>query len=253
MKLFFAALSGFLVTIAIFAGGAFSAIWFLSAEPVPVQQPGLDTAGIWTVEPVRVDAQDQDYRRVDVAARGDAPDAATEETATGEVQVAALGGEASGLDDTSLVDPMTTASLTPEPDERESLMEAEAELPEPALDPRLVAAHVGWCSNRYRSYRPSDNSYNPYRGPRRDCISPYYEEIVTTMAGSEAPRVEDEMVASANTGSSYLVGSAEASEMPQGRSYSRDHIRECFARYRSYRVEDNSYQPYGGGPRRQCM
>lgn len=27
----------------------------------------------------------------------------------------------------------------------------------------------------------------------------------------------------------------------------------CYARYRSYRVEDNSYQPFDGGPRRQCQ
>jgi hypothetical protein len=31
-----------------------------------------------------------------------------------------------------------------------------------------------------------------------------------------------------------------------------DHIQVCFDRYQSYRPEDNSYQPYGGGPRQQC-
>ncbi|WP_363220799.1 BA14K family protein [Mesorhizobium sp.] len=31
-----------------------------------------------------------------------------------------------------------------------------------------------------------------------------------------------------------------------------DHVQYCFSRYRSYRPEDNSYQPYSGGPRRQC-
>lgn len=31
-----------------------------------------------------------------------------------------------------------------------------------------------------------------------------------------------------------------------------DHVSYCFSRYRSYRPEDNTYQPYGGGPRRQC-
>jgi len=34
--------------------------------------------------------------------------------------------------------------------------------------------HVGWCSNKYRSYRPRDNSFQPYHGPRRECRSPYY-------------------------------------------------------------------------------
>ncbi|MBD9372134.1 BA14K family protein [Rhizobium sp. ARZ01] len=34
--------------------------------------------------------------------------------------------------------------------------------------------HVGWCYARYRSYRADDNSFQPYYGPRRLCISPYY-------------------------------------------------------------------------------
>jgi len=32
---------------------------------------------------------------------------------------------------------------------------------------------VRWCDNRYRSYRASDNSFQPYNGPRRQCRSPY--------------------------------------------------------------------------------
>lgn len=35
------------------------------------------------------------------------------------------------------------------------------------------SAHVRWCYNRYRSYRASDNTYQPYNGPRRQCYSPY--------------------------------------------------------------------------------
>lgn len=34
-------------------------------------------------------------------------------------------------------------------------------------------AHVRWCSQRYRSYRAYDNTFQPYNGPRRQCISPY--------------------------------------------------------------------------------
>lgn len=34
-------------------------------------------------------------------------------------------------------------------------------------------AHVSWCYDRYRSYRASDNTYQPYDGPRRQCYSPY--------------------------------------------------------------------------------
>ena len=35
------------------------------------------------------------------------------------------------------------------------------------------SAHVQWCYNRYRSYRSSDNTFQPYNGPRRQCYSPY--------------------------------------------------------------------------------
>lgn len=35
------------------------------------------------------------------------------------------------------------------------------------------SAHVDWCYDRYRSYRASDNTFQPYNGPRRQCNSPY--------------------------------------------------------------------------------
>lgn len=34
-------------------------------------------------------------------------------------------------------------------------------------------AHVAWCQDRWKSYRASDNSYQPYNGPRQPCVSPY--------------------------------------------------------------------------------
>lgn len=39
--------------------------------------------------------------------------------------------------------------------------------------PGVSTAHVRWCENRYRSYRASDNTFQPYNGPRRQCTSPY--------------------------------------------------------------------------------
>jgi len=35
------------------------------------------------------------------------------------------------------------------------------------------SAHVEWCYNRYKSYRASDNTFQPYNGPRQQCFSPY--------------------------------------------------------------------------------
>lgn len=40
--------------------------------------------------------------------------------------------------------------------------------------PRRVGnAHIEWCYNRYRSYRASDDTFQPYNGPRKRCNSPY--------------------------------------------------------------------------------
>jgi hypothetical protein len=33
--------------------------------------------------------------------------------------------------------------------------------------------HTSWCYSRYRSYRGWDNTFQPYYGPRRQCISPF--------------------------------------------------------------------------------
>ncbi|MDQ0348252.1 BA14K family protein [Ancylobacter vacuolatus] len=32
--------------------------------------------------------------------------------------------------------------------------------------------HVQWCASQYRSYRASDNTFQPYNGPRQQCVSP---------------------------------------------------------------------------------
>ena len=33
--------------------------------------------------------------------------------------------------------------------------------------------HVSWCYARYRTYRAFDNTFQPYYGPRRECVGPY--------------------------------------------------------------------------------
>ena len=40
--------------------------------------------------------------------------------------------------------------------------------------PARGGRHVAWCHGRYRSYRAYDNTYQPYHGGRRICVSPYY-------------------------------------------------------------------------------
>ena len=41
------------------------------------------------------------------------------------------------------------------------------------VQPAYGNAHVQWCYDRYRSYRASDNTFQPNNGPRRQCNSPY--------------------------------------------------------------------------------
>lgn len=97
-------------------------------------------------------------------------------------------------------------------------------------------AHVEWCSQHYQSYDPQDDSYNAYSGVRRKCVSPYSTE--------PAPSTK-------RANSSGFITAANADEMPSS-GVNSEHVRSCFDRYRSYRPEDNTYQPYSGGPRKQC-
>lgn len=87
--------------------------------------------------------------------------------------------------------------------------------------------HVEWCHSRYRSYREEDNYYTSYSGFLRPCVSPFSRKSLDTQDLTEAA-VGNDLVLTAN------------------------HISDCFRRYRSYSPDDNSYQPHGGGPRRQC-
>ncbi|MFI0848674.1 BA14K family protein [Mesorhizobium sp. IMUNJ 23232] len=103
-------------------------------------------------------------------------------------------------------------------------------------------AHVQWCSERYRSYRPGNNSYRSYSGSQRECVSPF-------TSGSRTR--EEEEVDHADIGIDRPHARYAVEEGPASFLTPR-HIASCFARYRSYSPENNSYQPYGGGSRQQC-
>jgi hypothetical protein len=122
------------------------------------------------------------------------------------------------------VDTLTTAATRAEPEEK-------------AAAPGN-AAHLEWCASRYRSYNPDDNSYRTYSGVQRECVSPYSD--LATAEGSSNSDPADYSILVSEAG--YADDAAADTE----------HVQSCFARYRSYRPEDNSYQPYSGGPRRQC-
>lgn len=94
----------------------------------------------------------------------------------------------------------------------------------PSILPAEVQAAKAqtWCSARYRSFDPVSNTYQPYGGgPRQTCE-----------ASIETSATPGEEVADS--------GGARGPE-----------ARWCIERYSSYRVEDNTYQPFTGG-RKQC-
>jgi hypothetical protein len=91
--------------------------------------------------------------------------------------------------------------------------------------PTLSGDHLDWCASRYRSFDPKTNSYRSFRGEIRTCSSPFESR-------SSAP-------------DQYLGQAAQSSPLPERVAA------WCAARYQSYRLEDNTYQPYGG-ERRTC-
>lgn len=43
----------------------------------------------------------------------------------------------------------------------------------PSVRVRSANPHRRWCRNHYQTYRAADNTFQPYNGPRRQCVSPY--------------------------------------------------------------------------------
>jgi hypothetical protein len=103
------------------------------------------------------------------------------------------------------------------------------------------AAHLKWCAGRYRSYDPADNSYRSYSGVQRECVSPYSDLASIEGSNNSDVAANSTTVSEANYSGQAAVGSPNS-----------EHVQSCSDRYRSYRPKDNSYQPYSGGPRRQC-
>ncbi len=237
--------TGFVVSLGMFAGGAGTAAYFIAIEPDHRPGPSVDVTDLWTATPRSVKGGVKDLERLPAregSALATPAAAAPVDTTPAPEQVAET-----PQDD---VDGTTTASLAARPEQ-------------PPVD--LVSQHVAWCFDRYRSYRVEDDSYTPYAGGRRACVSPWSGDLA---AWAETPASDN-----ANTGDTIEIGyqnavddgslgdpivrSAESGELfyaaaDTGFGLSDDHIDYCFSRYRSYRPEDNSYQPYGGGPRRQC-
>lgn len=79
------------------------------------------------------------------------------------------------------------------------------------------------CGKRYSSYRVSDNTFQPYHGSRRPC-----ETVVTaSLHGS-------------------TNGDQLASNALEDLAVDEEHVQWCFARYRSYNPDDNTFRAFSG-------
>lgn len=158
MKALLLTLSGFLVTSAAFAGGAFFATSLLAAKAAPPPTLDMQAQSAWTSEAVPVARPFNRDRQ---------------EARTGDEAMV----EAHFAQEPAVVDEgMLTASIS-----SESVPAGTAV----ALDEE----HVAWCANRYRSYDPETNTYRSFSGAVRPCTSPYVNETLDS-AGSEPVAVE---------------------------------------------------------------
>lgn len=233
MKPLLAAATGFTLSLGMFAGGAVLATYTLSAKPVAVKTgPAQDVADLWTAQPRTIEQDDQDLERIAAAPLPAEPEAVIADDPGEEREITLASADPMAWPESeSPVDEMTTSATG-------------SVLPSAADEMReagLPVAHLQWCADRYRSYRPEANSYTPYSGGSRICVSPYSEagqgEGGALVAQASAQNVSD---------------AAPSSESGRHVETTSRHLQSCFDRYRSYRPEDNTYQPYGGGPRRQC-
>jgi hypothetical protein len=208
MKALLGIVSGFVLTLAVFASGLAFAAWIIAAKPVRQQAKlGSSVVDLWTRDARPVKTAQQPFERIP-AEQPKVPDAsAMAKGSTDTVATSAVGQSSTGQ------------------------TEAKTELP---------AAHVEWCASRYRSYQPENNTYRSYTGRQRPCISPYVDVNAQPL---DARYVE----------ASYASTNGYASTTEDRLQLSPDHVENCFSRYRSYRPEDNTYQPISGGPRSQCL
>lgn len=88
-------------------------------------------------------------------------------------------------------------------------------------DPEVAA----WCADRYRSYRASDNTYQPYSGGRRQCEPPFTSLVHETVT---AEAVQQE----ADIGEIGYFGDG--------------HAEWCLSQYRSYNPDNNTFRAFSG-------
>jgi BA14K-like protein len=224
-----------------FISGLAAATFLLHAGETPSRLGGSNVASLWTNEPVRIDPAHNMFERLPAIEMASGVPASGPD---GQA-IAALSSTRGGADiDDAMVDDVALAAT------EEDAQSA----------PAINEAHLEWCANRYRSYRPRDNSYTAYSGGRRECASPFPTHAAATIATNDtiSPMpdrhdsfAEDNFPVSGTQAA--LEPHVEQASLEGATGFVTAHPgQSCSVRYRSYSADDNSYQPYGGGPRVKC-
>jgi hypothetical protein len=232
MKAVMIVLGGSVLAVTTFVGGMVSATAMLTTRS-PVQLAGASVSELWTTAPVKVDTAAQSLERV----------AARPLPLSSNLKADLQPGV-----------PTISEASEPSPGLNDRSPLAGVEAVSDDMPQEMTAEHLEWCGSRYRSYRPRDNSYTPFSGGRRQCKSPYVGRQTLSLADagaiSEAPDAVESFEKPRTTD---LESEHQVADIARFATGDPAHIQSCFARYRSYRVDDNTYQPVSGAPRRQCQ
>jgi len=221
MRTVAAIIASLLLSIVTFSIGAIGAVFYVLTPESASGPRATHVVDLWTTEP-KVVAQKK--HQLEVAFANEIPSSHSEQRILYSEAV-----ERTAFQDAEL-DGFTTSSVDEEQNQ----------------SPRILSReHVHWCMSRYNSYRAEDGTYQPYNGKRRPCVSPYMadETDVYDKNGGAANEILQSAQRSVNDDDQN--GQLMAADIT-------DHTRNCSERYKSYRSEDNTYQPFNGGPRRQC-
>ncbi|WP_438754518.1 BA14K family protein [Pararhizobium sp. O133] len=192
------------------AAGSVLAIPAVLPDAEPSTLNSTDISSLWTARPMKIDPSSQHFERLP------ARPVPQQETA----------------DALPVLDRIVTSAVSSEmmrsaPAGFDDYDQETAGLPTESID----MARIEWCSERYRSYRASDNTYQPYSGARRVCEPP-----VTTEA-QEATMEPEPLPDDLPQHASNTVENADTQDA---------HLQWCFARYRSFDPVDNTYRAYSG-------
>ncbi|MDQ0323572.1 hypothetical protein QO002_005778 [Pararhizobium capsulatum DSM 1112] len=163
-----------------------------------------DITSLWTSHPVSVDPSKQNFDRL--------PALVVEPPKSAELN--------SGVDNivASVIQPSRQFA-------RPDVIEGETESVGPTSNFQPNTAVAKWCADRYRSYRASDNTFQPYSGARRQCEPPFAATVQNTVTA-------DVVQEASNRGEIEYSG--------------ENHVQWCFARYRSYNPDNNTYRAFSG-------